>query len=545
MSDTPKLTVPPKNPHNIQATKRYIFNETGNIMVASTELASEQIAESVRDVFAEVSVFFAAMTKAMSTTINPRTRKPYSIYNYNAIRSIIDGSGLFAQVTEEDVEYESDSFGMTFSKELIEAVLGLATGEGELSFASAMVSSIGSAGFKIGSRRDSTDKTVANIIFVCEYLLGMPIVSAIVVRCDTSKHVETFRAGPCVKGSKTSFSMKLHKDTYMFVTPRFIKEYAGDLDSAEADLKFAEFVDFLRDLVENKPNVQVMKDMKGNTAPEALKKDTTYAIMGEFFGDQAGTLKFLNGDGTLHVAQGEWSRDFITFSVSGTQSTLSPIAIFAHGDTTTPLVTTPTAHTIDEGPPHVDGIFHGSSGVSTLQHRKDYTIKGLHFGTSDRAGELSFVNAPSSSTAAIVSDPSNWSDTAVTFQVTGDFSAAGTEKCKIRLTTSDGRHSDSPESVGISTTDEDVDGLPVTEYNCMLRGTDRTMDKCQKVFEYVRRWNVLVIKSCPGGDDFAKKRIKYLGFDDQSGVEGIFEKAFSEYGYEMDVILNTNAECVF
>ena len=184
------------DPHNIQADKRYIFNETGNIMLASTVMDGTTIPAEVRAVFAEVSVFFAAMTKAISTSIDPETNKTYSLYDYMAIQNVIDGSGLFVHVTEEDILSETSSFGAHFSQELIEGVLGLATGAGALSFAQGMIASLGSAGLDIGGSSSKTDNRVANIVFVCEYLLGMPTVSVIVISCDAKENKQTFHVGP-------------------------------------------------------------------------------------------------------------------------------------------------------------------------------------------------------------------------------------------------------------------------------------------------------------------------------------------------------------
>jgi hypothetical protein len=48
-------------------------------MLASTKIGSDKLSDSMRDVFGEVAVFFAAMTKAISTTIDPiRTRLIHS-----------------------------------------------------------------------------------------------------------------------------------------------------------------------------------------------------------------------------------------------------------------------------------------------------------------------------------------------------------------------------------------------------------------------------------------------------------------------------------
>ena len=54
-----------QDPNNVEIKKGFVFNETGNIMMSTTDLTNETIEQNVKDVFAEVSVFFAAMTKAL------------------------------------------------------------------------------------------------------------------------------------------------------------------------------------------------------------------------------------------------------------------------------------------------------------------------------------------------------------------------------------------------------------------------------------------------------------------------------------------------
>jgi hypothetical protein len=240
--------IPGADPNNVQIKKGFVFNETGNIMMATTDLENQTIEQSVRDCFAEVSVFFAAMTKALEKDAEKKGSPlwsnaegdsfNFSLYDYSAMKKIIDNSGCFVQVNEEDMNVTTDSFGMTFSKELLEAVLGLATGTGELAFAQAMVSSMGKAGAKIAASDQSENTKVANIIFVCEYLLGMPVISAVVVTADANQKAFTTQIGPCISIRNTSTSLKIHKDSYMFVTPAFIKRYSGDIISGIDDPQF-------------------------------------------------------------------------------------------------------------------------------------------------------------------------------------------------------------------------------------------------------------------------------------------------------------------
>jgi len=329
------------NKKNIEAKKYFVFNETGNIMMASTVDTDNEISEEVRKVFAEVSVFFAGMSRAMTTTINPKTGKPFSLYNYEALLHVIAGSGLFVHVTEEDVTHENHGYGADFSKELLEALLGLATGTGALGFASAMISSIGKEGLSISENGQTDESKVGNIVFVCEYLMGMPSVSAIVVYADMKKNEEAFQAGPCLKVHKRKVTLEMHKDTYMFVTPTFIHEYAGDMDSINSDPKYLEMVSWLSGLLLQTAEIFNVADA-GNgytSVPNgySLVPGSTYTLQGQFLPtkevpdeenhpNDKYSLKFSNGSGATFDAQ-VWSTDQIKFEVSGSQSDRSPIEV--------------------------------------------------------------------------------------------------------------------------------------------------------------------------------------------------------------------------
>lgn len=340
-----EIKAPAADPNNVQAKKRFVFNETGNIMLATTDENSDSIEKSVRDVFAEVSVFFAAMTKAISTTVDPdsKTGRHYSMYNYDALESVIDGSGCFIHVAEEDVSYTIKSWGVNFSQDLIKALLGLATGTGELAFATAMVASVGKEGLNISGDSNSSSKKAANIVFVCEYLLGMPIVSAIVVYCDMEKNSQTFQLGPCFSEKSMSEQLTFHKDTYMFVTPNFIANYSGDLDKGMSDPAFLALTANFQKILTRTPTILNVSttDRIPQDAPDTIKLGQRYRLEGNFFGSQQSDITKLNNqavpagtyDGKIDILDGAgnpaktkagkalkigalaWSDDAIEFSV--------------------------------------------------------------------------------------------------------------------------------------------------------------------------------------------------------------------------------------
>lgn len=272
-------------------------------MIASTDADSSNLDDKVRDVFNEVSVFYAAMSKAITTTQRPGKKECYSLYDYEALEKVIDGSGCFIHCTQEDINYSSTSVGADFSKELLTALLGLPAGGGVLSFAQAMISSMGQEGFKMSMDATSTESKVGNIIFVCEFLFGMPVISAMVVYVDTKKNSDVFKAGPCVSVTNNHTSITMHKDVYMFVTPAFIKSYASDLDSIITSSDYSKFISYLRSLLTDDIVLEGVYEedelVKGNT----LTKDIKYK--GNNFGDEQGTLSF--GGNSNYISINDWN----------------------------------------------------------------------------------------------------------------------------------------------------------------------------------------------------------------------------------------------
>ena len=300
------------DPNITEGQKKFIFSSTGNIMVATTEETSDNLDSSVRDVFNEVSVFFAAMSKAISTTKRPNSDTNYTIYDYSALEKVIDGSGCFIHTTQEDILYKSTSFGAEFSRELITSLLGLPIAGGSLSFAQAMISSIGQEAFKLSTSTDHDESRAGNIVFVCEYLFGMPIISATVVYIYSDEEVKTLNISPCAKTSSTSIEMNLHKDVYMFVTPSFINKYSGDLDSLIDSQEYSKFVTYLKSFLTDDIIFDSVTLDDGTKIEDGnLTVETEYNINGSHFGPSSNDAKLSIGGDTLAVSS--WTDTKITF----------------------------------------------------------------------------------------------------------------------------------------------------------------------------------------------------------------------------------------
>lgn len=234
------------NVKEVPATKEFAINATGNLFVATTlnsgnASGTPGISQQAANAFGEVSVFFAAMTKAMSESGT-------SFYDISAINKIVSDSGLFVKVTESDIKYTSSSWGVTFGSELITALLGFSGGLASVgSSLMQMLGDIGKQGKSItishsGSKQNTK---VGTIVFVCEYLLGAVSITPIVLSMDAEKNKQALEAGPCFKTQSKSFELNIEKTTYLFVPPSFIPE-AQKLNNAMDNPNFNDLVNTLK-----------------------------------------------------------------------------------------------------------------------------------------------------------------------------------------------------------------------------------------------------------------------------------------------------------
>ncbi|HAA14989.1 MAG TPA: hypothetical protein DCE41_26170 [Cytophagales bacterium] len=232
------------------ATKMFAVSATGNLFVASTlnggPDSDPDLTDSAKTAFGQVSIFFAAMTKSIASTKNPKTGEFYSIYDYDALDAVIRRSGMFIQVGQNNYSFESDNWGMTLSSELVGVLMAGFTGDMVSIGRSLMplVSSFGTEGFNLSGKSSSEVSTIGALVFVCEYLLGAVSITPILVYANLEDNKAAFKAGPCFNAEAGSFTYKLAKRQYLFVPPEFTDE-ALTINEAMDNEEFKRLVDKL------------------------------------------------------------------------------------------------------------------------------------------------------------------------------------------------------------------------------------------------------------------------------------------------------------
>lgn len=200
--------------------KYYTFNQTGNIMISSTAADEKDISPEVKKVFQKTIVFFGAWTAALS-------KAGKNLYDYEAIGAIIGKSGFFVKMHQEDRTFDYSSTQLTLNTAIIKNVLGgIDTIGGALSIAQKVVDSLGSE-LRVATEKSETTKKIAHLLFVCENLLGLPIVN-ISIFYTSAKEASFVTETNCHETVQKTINFQYHQDDYMFVDPDYINQFSDD-----------------------------------------------------------------------------------------------------------------------------------------------------------------------------------------------------------------------------------------------------------------------------------------------------------------------------
>lgn len=318
--------------YNKPVTKHYTFNETGNIMIASTIDNSESISQAAQDLFQEVAVFFAALTKSLASTPRADAVKPYdstdyyTLYDYAPIEAIVQKSGMFVTVNREDLSYTKSGTSATFNTEMIASILGFAATDGADVAALAEVLRQMGKHATIGYTKTKSYSKIGHLTFVCEYLMGMPLVNVEYYYIDEDMVKKVVHIGPCISAGHVSATLKVHKDTFMFVPPDWIRKYSGDLASVADTKEFQLLVQELESYITGTPVILGIKTATaGGTeiTDGKLTKATNYVISGLNLGSPS-TGSTPKAPGKVYIGGVEqglanasaWSNESITFKAT-------------------------------------------------------------------------------------------------------------------------------------------------------------------------------------------------------------------------------------
>lgn len=205
-----------------EISKYYAFDEKGHVLFAST--SDGEASADVKQVFTKVVCFFAAMTAALA-------RKEKTLFDYEAVNSVIANSGWFIALGKEKRSFNSESTSASLNTTIIQNVLGSCVTGAGMKIAQNVLASLGGQ-ITASYEKSDTKKEIAHLLFICESIMGIPMVSISLYHTNLEQHSWVTKTN-CSTASRSTINFKYEADDYMFVDPEFIKRFTPEFQRSE------------------------------------------------------------------------------------------------------------------------------------------------------------------------------------------------------------------------------------------------------------------------------------------------------------------------
>ena len=216
-----------------EADIQFRLNATGNIFTATTG-KDGQVSEEAKALFKSVTVLFSAMTKAMHEAGK-------DLFDYDAWTDLIGRSGYFVEMAKFQQTLEIKSGELSIDTQVVAQLLpGLTSGSSMEIAKSVLTAMNGKFGF---SETDENTK-FAHLLFINEEIMGSATVTIRLFFASKKSHVATTES-PCHKTTKKTFSQSQEANTFLFVDPDTIAEYAKKYDPENEPESYGRLIDSL------------------------------------------------------------------------------------------------------------------------------------------------------------------------------------------------------------------------------------------------------------------------------------------------------------
>ncbi len=212
----------------VDATRYVILNETGNILITSSLDPAKKLPGHVERSFLEAVSSLCLITRAISTTIDPSTGRPYSIYNHFALERVLTKHPLFAPLGQESAEYK-----IRRNKDFVAQSSNDLFGVGDSEAAQRKISSIYNSMFVaaqiMGEAGETKDARVGHLTLCCEHLMGIPIITAVLMHISYDQCKKLAEHSAKSRWNWSHQIIRLRKDTYLFNSPSLQNEFGADI----------------------------------------------------------------------------------------------------------------------------------------------------------------------------------------------------------------------------------------------------------------------------------------------------------------------------
>lgn len=211
----------PKVDHNAAVSRYVVLNETGNVLLATTAATGEVVPENAQQVFSEACAHLAAIMRAISSTRRPEGDGFHSVFDSQVLLRLLDRHPLFVHMHRESIEI-TGAPGKTLLTNAVVEVFGIGLPTRDAQRMAAVLRSMAMVTDRVGMVDADEEARVGHLMLICESLLGVPVVSAVLTHLSL-EHCRILAGHTGDRAQEAQPVIALCKEVYLFVSPAMAK----------------------------------------------------------------------------------------------------------------------------------------------------------------------------------------------------------------------------------------------------------------------------------------------------------------------------------
>ncbi|CAH9049510.1 hypothetical protein PSECIP111854_00144 [Pseudoalteromonas sp. CIP111854] len=206
----------PASSENNTVPRFNYFNATGNILISSVCPPNQPLPEAVQSTFNQGAAFVASAMRAVSTTINPVTNQPYSIFNHFALSRVLAGSGHFTKLSEQSLTLPNTVFSNADHCQLFSSLFNINFSSACIPFAQALTTQFAQHANEMAARSHPTELKTAHLVLCCEYISGLACVSVVLISLNNEQHQVHLAKRPCLNNQHRLPDWTIEKEHFLY-----------------------------------------------------------------------------------------------------------------------------------------------------------------------------------------------------------------------------------------------------------------------------------------------------------------------------------------
>jgi phosphoribosyl-ATP pyrophosphohydrolase len=225
---------------DIPLSKYYIISENRHVLVATSTPNGSELPKEAKDLFFSSAVLLSLVTAALA-------KAKTNLQDRESVNKILTKNQSTAHVGSYITTFDYSNSSLSISTALLKVLIkGLTPGASAIGIAEDILAFMGDS-IKVALTNQQSTQKLAYVMFMTEYLMGVPMVT-ISVFWVIASDASFVTSSNCHSTSSQTIKSKVYRDDFLFIDPKWIADYGPGLVNTPAyDKMVEEFYKLLKD----------------------------------------------------------------------------------------------------------------------------------------------------------------------------------------------------------------------------------------------------------------------------------------------------------